>query len=182
MRSGYVAAKSAQSWLPWTAPSSAARSEPTASSTARTSSICVSSVSVRGRSERPVPRLSKRIRRENDASRSREAGEERILPRVADVAEERHEYEVDGPVADHLVGDRDVAASCVLDLGRLHGEFHPCRSGSPPGGGVAPASRRLAGSPGFSSRSGSKRSRSGSRSPRIARATSLPQAKPRTLP
>ena len=53
-------------------PKSAARSEPTASSTARTSSIRCSSVGRRSSgtwSERPVPRLSKRISRENDASR-----------------------------------------------------------------------------------------------------------------
>ena len=55
-------------------PNSAARSEPTASSTARTSSMRssrVGSSSFDTRSESPVPRLSKRISRENEARRSR---------------------------------------------------------------------------------------------------------------
>jgi hypothetical protein len=55
-------------------PKSAARSEPTASRTARTSSIrssSVGSLSFDTRSERPVPRLSNRMRRENDARRPR---------------------------------------------------------------------------------------------------------------
>ena len=55
-------------------PSSAARSDPAASITARTSSIRSSSVGRRSSgtgSERPVPRLSKTIRRANDASRRR---------------------------------------------------------------------------------------------------------------
>ena len=65
---------------PWTRPSSAARSEPTASSTARMSSICVSSVSVRGRSERPGAALV-----EQDQARERrkpleEAGEDAAAP------------------------------------------------------------------------------------------------------
>ena len=55
-------------------PSSAARSDPTASITARTSSMRSSSVgnpSVGTGSDRPVPRLSNRISRENEARRSR---------------------------------------------------------------------------------------------------------------
>ncbi len=74
VRSGYVAAKSRHMVPPSECPKSAVRSDPTASRTARTSSIRCSSVgklSFGTRSERPVPRLSKRIRRENDASRSR---------------------------------------------------------------------------------------------------------------
>ena len=53
-------------------PRSAARSDPTASITARTSSIRCSSVGRRSsgtRSDRPVPRLSNRISRQNDANR-----------------------------------------------------------------------------------------------------------------
>ena len=53
-------------------PSIAARSDPAASITARTSSMRVSSVGdLLTRSDRPVPRLSKRIRRENEAIPSR---------------------------------------------------------------------------------------------------------------
>ena len=48
-----------------------ARSEPTASMTALTSSIRVSRSGMSDtRSESPVPRLSNRIRRQNDAIRS----------------------------------------------------------------------------------------------------------------
>src|SRR5438876_243606 len=61
-------------------PKSAARSEPTAFMTVRTSSIRTSRLGMSGtRSDRPVPRLSKRIRRENAASTSKAA---RILAAV----------------------------------------------------------------------------------------------------
>jgi hypothetical protein len=51
-------------------PKSAARSEPTASMTARTSSIRCSSVGISDtRSESPVPGLSNRMSRAKDASR-----------------------------------------------------------------------------------------------------------------
>jgi hypothetical protein len=53
-------------------PKSAARSEPTVSMTARTSSMRVSRFGMSvTRSESPVPRLSKRISRVNEASRAR---------------------------------------------------------------------------------------------------------------
>ena len=55
---------------PSESPTSAARSEPAASITARTSSIRSSRVGPGIGSESPVPRLSKRISRENEASRS----------------------------------------------------------------------------------------------------------------
>ena len=72
--SGYVAANRLQSGPPSETPSSTARSEPTASITARTSSRRCSSVgsfSTGTGSDSPVPRLSKRIRRDIDASRPR---------------------------------------------------------------------------------------------------------------
>ena len=72
MRSGYVAANSRHIGPPSDAPKSAARSDPTASITARTSSIRCSSVgrsSSGTRSDRPVPRLSNRINRQKEASR-----------------------------------------------------------------------------------------------------------------
>jgi hypothetical protein len=66
-----VAANSRLIAAPSESPKNAARREPTASITARTSSIRVSSVGapVTG-SDIPVPRLSKRIRRENAPSSS----------------------------------------------------------------------------------------------------------------
>ena len=74
VRRGYVAAKSAHIATPSETPKSAARSEPTASHTAWTSPIRVSSVGNAEsgtRSDSPVPRLSNRISRENVASRSK---------------------------------------------------------------------------------------------------------------
>ena len=68
-RSGYVAANSRAIGAPSTTPKIAARWEPTASMTARRSSIRASSVGApETRSDIPVPRLSKRINRENSAS------------------------------------------------------------------------------------------------------------------
>ena len=70
VRSGWVAANSATIGPPSETPSSAARSEPTASITARTSSIRSSSGATPWtRSDRPVPRLSNRISRPIPASR-----------------------------------------------------------------------------------------------------------------
>lgn len=69
-RSGYVAAKSMHMGPPSEMPRSAACSLPAASMTARMSSIRSSKVGQpQPRSERPVPRLSKKINRENDARR-----------------------------------------------------------------------------------------------------------------
>lgn len=72
VRSGYVAAKRTLRLPPSEKPKTAARSDSAASITARTSSIRSSSVgkldSGTG-SERPVPRLSNRIRREKRARR-----------------------------------------------------------------------------------------------------------------
>ena len=71
-RSGCVAAIRNASGAPSDAPNTTARSEPAASITARTSSTRCSSVgtSVTG-SDRPMPRLSNRMTRENRASRSK---------------------------------------------------------------------------------------------------------------
>ena len=70
VRSGWVAAKRIDIGPPSETPSSAARSDPAASMTALTSSIRSSSVPICTRSERPMPRLSKRISRAKDARRS----------------------------------------------------------------------------------------------------------------
>src|SRR6267143_1262413 len=74
VRSGYVAAKSADITPPSEMPSSAALFDPAASITARTSSMRCSRLG-RGctRSDIPQPRLSNRIRRENEARRCRNA-------------------------------------------------------------------------------------------------------------
>ena len=72
MRSGYVAANSMAIGPPSDTPSTTARSEPTASITARASSIRTSSDGSRSsdtRSESPTPRLSNTITRENDERR-----------------------------------------------------------------------------------------------------------------
>ena len=71
VRSGCAAAKSIASGPPSDSPMIAARSLPTASRTARMSSIRSSSVVAPGtRSDMPMPRLSKRMSRVNSASRS----------------------------------------------------------------------------------------------------------------
>jgi hypothetical protein len=67
-----VAANSAAIAPPSSNANTAARSEPAALMTATTSSICSSSVGARGTgSDRPDPRRSKMMSRENDASRSK---------------------------------------------------------------------------------------------------------------
>ena len=72
VRSGYVAANTAAIGPPSQNANNAARSQPTASITARTSSIRVSiPPSAEGRSDNLVPRLSNRISRAKDPSRSR---------------------------------------------------------------------------------------------------------------
>jgi hypothetical protein len=68
-----VAAKSRLIAAPSEEPKNAARLDPTASITARASSIRVSSVGAPlTRSDMPVPRLSNRINRQNEESSSRE--------------------------------------------------------------------------------------------------------------
>ena len=70
-RSGYVAAKSIVIAPPRAAPKRAAVSLPAASMTERMSSICSSRYGISGpRSDSPMPRMSKTMSRENDASRS----------------------------------------------------------------------------------------------------------------
>ena len=109
--------------------------EPTASITARTSSMRCSSVgssSSGTRSESPVPRLSKRISRENEASRRRKRANDGSLPEVLEVRDPAHdEDEVERAVADDLVGDVHVAAARVLRVSGTsnagRGRRHACR-------------------------------------------------------
>lgn len=73
-RSGWVAANVIASGPPSSEATTAVRFEPTASITAITSSICSSSVGAPSTgSERPEPRRSKLISRENEQSRSMNA-------------------------------------------------------------------------------------------------------------
>jgi hypothetical protein len=72
VRAGWVAAKRRDIGPPSDAPNNAACREPTASMTARTSSIRCSRVGTGPtRSESPVPRLSNMIKRQNDPRRRR---------------------------------------------------------------------------------------------------------------
>ena len=112
-------------------PKSTARSDPTPSSTARRSSARMSKSGVPpDRSDRPVPRLSKRITRENAAvvrgtERPRGARtRSRNSPHPDDVDE------VDRPVAAHLVRDvHAIDGLRVLGLGDVHARIL-CLTGS----------------------------------------------------
>ena len=73
------------------------------------------------RSERPVPRLSNRIRRENDESRSFMCREARVLPVELEMRQESvKEHEVEWAVAGDLVSDVDVAAPRVVGRHSFH--------------------------------------------------------------
>ena len=114
---GCVAANRLHIGPPSDTPSSTACRDPTASSTARTSSMRCSRVGrcVTG-SDSPVPRLSNRISRENEARRLQEPRERRFLPEVLEVRHpSHHEDEVDRSAAADLIRDVDVAAPRVLD-------------------------------------------------------------------
>ncbi len=122
MRSGYVAAKSRLMGAPSATPNTAARREPTASMTARRSSIRASSVGAPAtRSDMPVPRLSNRRSREKVPSSLEPASEGRHVPPELDVRDEAgHVDEVERPASEHLVGDGDFSAPCVQGFG-THG-------------------------------------------------------------
>ena len=108
-RTGYVAAKRIAIDPPSETPIIAARSEPDASITARRSSIRVSSVGkLPTRSDIPVPRLSNRIRRQNEAKRRKKAA--RLGISQANSTCETNggvKTRSNGPSPD-LIGNRDV--------------------------------------------------------------------------
>src|SRR2546421_4050104 len=114
VRAGCVALNSTAMGPPSEKPKSAARSEPTASITARTSSIRSSSVGrswTLTRSDSPVPRLSKRISRLKEARRRKKRAPERLLPADLEVRHPtRDEHEVQPALSQNLVGDVEVAA------------------------------------------------------------------------
>src|SRR5262250_650363 len=97
VRSGYVAAYRRDIGPPSETPISAARLEPVASNTALTSSMRSSSVGIATRSERPVPRLSKRIRREKEASRRKNLAGRGCSQSYSKCDKPRHPEKVDGP-------------------------------------------------------------------------------------
>ncbi len=109
-------------------PKNAARCEPTASITARRSSIRTSRVgswSSATRSESPVPRLSKMIRRENDASRFRNFARSGVLPCQFDMRHPPGDVDqVERTFADDLVGDVHLAAARVSGLGSHPGMLY----------------------------------------------------------
>jgi hypothetical protein len=55
----------------------------------------------------------------------REPGKPGRSPQRVDVGQERQEHEVVGTVAERLIGDRDIAAPGVGDVGRVHGRILP---------------------------------------------------------
>src|ERR1700694_2827095 len=109
-------------------PKRAARCEETASRTARTSSMRCSSVgslSLDTRSERPVPRLSKRISRENRGQPAEKASVLGDLPGhfyIRDPA--RNPNKVERATADDLVRDVDVTAFGLAGFRRLHAKIN----------------------------------------------------------
>src|SRR5438034_6747293 len=120
VRSGCVAAKSIHIGPPSEYPTSAACGERAASITARTSSIRCSSVGMSlTRSESPVPRLSKRINRENEARRCRNAAARGSSQKTSRLDAQPGTSTRSRSLAEHLVGDVDVAAARVPGLG-LH--------------------------------------------------------------
>ena len=73
------------------------------------------------RSDNPVPRLSNRIRREKEASRRKnDACRSFVQMSSTFETEPGTQTQVEGPVAQHLVGDRDLAALRVARLRPVH--------------------------------------------------------------
>ena len=123
---------------------STALSEPTASMTARTSSIVVSAdCTSRTRSERPVPRLSSMSTRPQSASpwtcRTR-SGWSHVETRSP--AMPRMNTTSTGTRAYDLIGDRDVATACVAHVRQLHGRSVSDRRSALHGIAVDSSSRR----------------------------------------
>ena len=86
--------------------------------TARTSSIRSSSVGkVPSRSDRPVPRLSNRMRRLNALRRERKCDQVGLIPVMVEVRDEAgHENQIQRPLADDLIGYAEIAALGVMRL------------------------------------------------------------------
>src|SRR5215467_9119677 len=118
VRCGYVAANRMLIGPPSETPMNAARSDPTASITALTSSIRCSSVGINGE---PIRHARPRLVEHDEPGEGREATEHLggigVLPLVLDV---RHEpwdpHDVQRPAADDLIGDVRVTALRVTRL------------------------------------------------------------------
>ena len=102
-------------------PRRTASREPAAAITARTSSMRCSSVgSAPTRSDRPVPRLSNRMTRENSDEPTEKTGEGRLGPEAIEMRHPpHHEHEIDGSAADDLIRDVDVTAVRVVGRRRF---------------------------------------------------------------
>jgi len=103
-------------------PNTAACSLPTASITARTSSMRSSSVAIPAiRSESPLPRLSNRMSREKEVRRCVNRVMGGGLPPMLNVRHKAgHAHHIEKPMAEHLIGDKDVAASRIMGLWWKH--------------------------------------------------------------
>ena len=124
VRSGCVAANSAAIAPPSSSANTAARSDPAASITATTSSICSSSVGapLHGiRQPRAAPVEQRSGARTTPAARS-SSRPDRLLPiRSTCEIQLGHVHQVDRALADHLVGDVEIAAARVPGLRRHAG-------------------------------------------------------------
>ena len=121
-----------------------ALSDPTASMTARTSSMVVSTdCTSRTRSERPVPRLSKHEHAAAVGQPLDVSHEEWLVPRRDQIAgNAAHEHDIRRTRAYDLIRDRDVAATCVAHVRQLHGRSVSDRRGALHGIAVDSSSRR----------------------------------------
>ena len=124
VRSGWVAAKSAQMQPASEPPKSTGRLNSAESMTTRRSSISVSSggASVaESRSESPIPRRSTNTTRANDASRLQKPGEERIAPGDLEIVDPlRRVHELDRPISKHLVCECHIPIAHVMDVRNFH--------------------------------------------------------------
>src|SRR5882724_9947118 len=107
---------------PSEAPNRFARSMPTASITARMSSARSSRVAIfTGRSERPVPRLSKRMSRQNLLNRSKNSARLGISQSRSRCDIVPGHNDVERSVAGNLVGDANIFTAGVFRPGQHTG-------------------------------------------------------------
>ena len=133
VRSGWVAAKTRESGAPSLTPRRTARSEPAASITARTSSIRSSRVAHHGAVREPHAALVEEDQPGEAGKPLHETAVARQLPVRLQVREPAHdEDQVDVALAQHLVGDVDVAGARVANFREcvLHAASIPPASGT----------------------------------------------------
>ena len=114
-------------------PNSVPRREPTASITARMSSIRSSiDGGLSTGSDMPVPRLSNMIKPRERGQPAQKVGQPRFLPGHLHMRDEaRHQDQVGGSLTNHLVGDADPTALRILRRPLHHSALQP-RSAQPP--------------------------------------------------